>query len=86
MVYFQTKDRDLGKFWRALLSIFYGHLVYFTYGHLIHCMGMSYILWCSGIFFTVLVNCAKKNLATLPGKCDKPAEALSLQSNSILEN
>jgi hypothetical protein len=34
MVYFQTKNRNLGKLWRALqwkmlVSIFYGHLVYF---------------------------------------------------------
>jgi hypothetical protein len=34
MVYFQTKNPNLGKFWRALhrlenVDIFYGHLEYF---------------------------------------------------------
>jgi hypothetical protein len=35
MVYFQTKNWNLGTFWRVLqckicIGVFYGHLVYFT--------------------------------------------------------
>jgi hypothetical protein len=42
------------------VGIFYGHLVYISYGH----FGVP-ILWSFGIFFPVLVCCNKKNLATL---------------------
>jgi hypothetical protein len=55
---------------------FYGHLVYFT--------DIWYILWTSGIFcgnlvfFPVLVNCTKKNLAILfPDSLKKPSSPLS---------
>jgi hypothetical protein len=34
-------------------------------GHLVNFMGIWYILWSFSIFFTVLVCCTKKNLATL---------------------
>jgi hypothetical protein len=57
MVYLQTKNTDLGKYRRVLqwneFVIFIVHLVYFTaiYGHL--------------VYFSVLVYCIKKNLATL---------------------
>jgi hypothetical protein len=52
MVCFQTKNPDLGKFWRALewmemAGIFYGHLVYFT--------SNWYILRPIGIFYVQLV-------------------------------
>jgi hypothetical protein len=54
MVCFQTKNPDMGKFWRALdwknVNIFYGHLVHFVF------------IW---YIFLVLVSCIKKNLATL---------------------
>jgi hypothetical protein len=45
--------------WSILLpfGIFCGHLIYFVV--------VWYILWSFGIFLTVLVCCAKKNLATL---------------------
>jgi hypothetical protein len=51
MVYFQTKNTNLGKFWRALhrlenVNMFYGHLEYFAdigiiYGHLVHFSGFG---------------------------------------------
>jgi hypothetical protein len=50
MVYFQTKNPSLGKF--------YGQMVYF--------MVIWHIRWSFGIFFPVLVCCTEKNLATLP--------------------
>jgi hypothetical protein len=81
MVCFQTKNPNLGKFWRVLQ---WKMLVYFTdiwsilrsfvifYGHLVHFTVFCHILWTFGIvrgnlvyFFPVLVFCTKKNLATL---------------------
>jgi hypothetical protein len=67
MVYFQTKNPNWGKFWRALdwkmlsylcpFGIFYGQLGYFM---------TILVNFCSfGTFFPVLVSCATKNLATL---------------------
>jgi hypothetical protein len=52
MVYFQTKNPNLGKFRRVLqrkmsVYIFYGHCVYFT--------AIWYILWPFGIFYGRLV-------------------------------
>jgi hypothetical protein len=59
MVYFQTKNLDLGKFCRVLaiedIGIFCGRLCQF-YGHLVYFMVIWYI-------FLVLVYCTKKNLA-----------------------
>jgi hypothetical protein len=67
MVYFQTKNPNLGKFWRALD---WKMLIYFMaiwnilwrfgifYDHLVHFIFIWYIL-------LVLVSCTKKNLATL---------------------
>jgi hypothetical protein len=70
MVYFQTKNPNLGKFWRVLLAmkdvgIFYDHMVYFN--------AIPSILWPFGIFcghfgtiFQFWYICrTKKNLATL---------------------
>jgi hypothetical protein len=67
MVYFQTKNSILGKFWgveqKKDVGKFYGHFDYFT--------ANWYILWSFGIFcgllvyFHLLVCCTKKNLATL---------------------
>jgi hypothetical protein len=67
MVRFQTKNTDLGKFWRVLR---WKMLVYF--------MAVWSIIWPSGIFCgflvyltaiwhisPVFVSCSKKNLATL---------------------
>jgi hypothetical protein len=52
MVYFQTKNPNVGKFWKDLkwkmyIGIFYGRLVYFT--------TIWYILWPFGLFFGYLV-------------------------------
>jgi hypothetical protein len=67
MAYFQTKNPNLGKFWRDLQSKI---LVYVTViwhilrpfgifcGHLAYLMVIWYI-------FPILVCCTKKNLATL---------------------
>jgi hypothetical protein len=41
MTYFQTKNADLGKFWRDSQWKMKGHLVYFT--------AIWYILWPFGI-------------------------------------
>jgi hypothetical protein len=63
MVCFQTKNPNLGKFWRVLdwkmfiCIIFYGDLGDF--------MTISYHLYSFGPFFQVLVSCIKRNLATL---------------------
>jgi hypothetical protein len=67
MVYFQTKNPDSGKFWRALdwkLLIVLGPFVIFTYIWDILCpFGKFYAHL--AYFFPVLVPCAEKNLATL---------------------
>jgi hypothetical protein len=67
MVYFQTKNRTLGQFWRALQ---WKTIVYFVdiwsilrpfdilFGHLVYFVVIWYI-------FPLLVNCTKINLATL---------------------
>jgi hypothetical protein len=64
MVCFQTKNPNLGKFWRAL-----GWKIFMYF------MAIWNILWRFGIFndhlvhfFPVLVSCTKKNLATLAGR------------------
>jgi hypothetical protein len=62
MVYFQTKNPNLGKFWSALqwnmLVNFIAIHMYFT--------AVWYILWPFWSIFPVLVCCTKKNLATMP--------------------
>jgi hypothetical protein len=67
MVSFQTKNPNLGKFWRALdwkmliyLRTIWNFLRIFGifYAHLVHSVFI-------GTFFTVLVSCTWKNLATL---------------------
>jgi hypothetical protein len=67
MVYFYTKNTNLGMFWRAFewkmlvyfIPFWYILLSFVTfYVHL-------FILWSIGTFQTVLVCCTKKNLATL---------------------
>jgi hypothetical protein len=74
MVYFQTKNTKLGKFWRPLD---WKMLIYFMviwnilqtfgifYRHLGYFMTIKYILCSFGTFLLVLVSCTKKNLATL---------------------
>jgi hypothetical protein len=70
MVSFQTKNPNLGKFWRAqdwkmliyfkLFGIFYRHLGYFV--------TIWYILCSFGTFFPVWVIIEEKNPATLAGR------------------
>jgi uncharacterized membrane protein YiaA len=67
---FLNQNPNLGKFWRALelyilwpFGLFYVQLVYF--------MDIWFILWYVGIFFTILVCCTEKNLATLSLARDK---------------
>jgi hypothetical protein len=71
LVYFQTKNPNLGKFCRVLhwkmLVCFNGHLVIFPaiwyilwhfgifYGTLVHFIAIWYILWHFGIFYCTLV-------------------------------
>jgi hypothetical protein len=56
MVFIQTKNPNLGKFWRVLQR----KMLYFN--------AICSILRSFGIFFPVLVFCTKKNLATLLSK------------------
>jgi hypothetical protein len=70
MAYFQTKNPNLGKFWKVLQWNLYGYFVYFSaklyilwpncifYGHLVHFVVIGYL-------FPVLVSCTEKNMATL---------------------
>jgi hypothetical protein len=57
MAYFQTKNPNLGKFWRVLQ---WKMLIYFV--------AIWSILWLFGKFPPILVCCAEKNLATLAEK------------------
>jgi hypothetical protein len=60
MVYFQTKNPNAGKFWRALewkrlvYSIVIWNILWplgIFYGHLVYFMAIWYILWPFGIFY-----------------------------------
>jgi hypothetical protein len=67
MDYFQTKNPNLGKFWRALeckmCDKFYDHLEYFTdsWDNLLKFGTLCVHL----VFFPVLAHFLTKNLATL---------------------
>jgi hypothetical protein len=72
MVYFQTKNPNLGKILECLamkdVGKFYGHF----YGHLVYFSAIGYISWpfdmyilCFLCIFPVLVHCITENLATL---------------------
>jgi hypothetical protein len=66
MVYFQTKNPILGKFWRVLLVYFMAVWYrYFTANWWIWWSFCTYILWLFDIFFLILIRWTKKNLATL---------------------
>jgi hypothetical protein len=56
MVCFQTKKSQFGSILEGLrlenINIFYGHLEYFTYGHLGYCLTISYILCSFGTFYS----------------------------------
>jgi hypothetical protein len=53
------------------VGIFYGHLVYFRYSHLVFLrpIGCGYLVYVMAVWyiFPVLVCCTNKNLATLVG-------------------
>jgi hypothetical protein len=69
MVYFQTKNSNLGKFCRALN---WKMLIYFmviwnilrAFGMVNYCLVHFMFIW---YIFPVLVSCTKKNLASLVG-------------------
>jgi hypothetical protein len=64
MVCFQTKNPNLGTFWRVLQ---WKILAYFMIIWSIlrqYFRAIWYILWFFGIFFPILVFCTKENLAT----------------------
>jgi hypothetical protein len=85
MVCFQTKNTNLGKFWRAL---YWKMLLYFmviwnilwTYGIF---MAIWYILCSFGTLYPVLVKCTKKNLASLPSS---PIRAIDCKTLSYLRS
>jgi hypothetical protein len=62
MVYFQTRNRNLGQFWRVLQ---WNMLVYFRAIWSTHFTAICYILWSFGIYygylvyFSVLVFCGE---------------------------
>jgi hypothetical protein len=77
MVCFQTKNPNLGKFWRALN---WKMLIYFVgiskfYGHFGCFMTIWYNLCSFGTFFPVLVSCTKKNSGN-------PGAAYNIQRNA----
>jgi hypothetical protein len=67
MVYFQTKNPNLGKFWSALdlkcRYILWTSVIF--YGHLGYSMTIWYSLCSFGTFFRFGYHVARKNLATL---------------------
>jgi hypothetical protein len=66
MVYFKTKNPNLGKIWRAFnvnVGLFYGPLVYF--GAIWYILGHLVYFRPFGIYFPVLVSCTERTLATL---------------------
>jgi hypothetical protein len=70
MVYFLTKNPNLGTFWRALEWKMLVCLITIRNVSLPFCMiyGHLVILWSFVIFSPVLVYFTKKNLATLPSR------------------
>jgi hypothetical protein len=72
MAYFQTKNPDLGMFWRVLqfkMFVYY-MAMWSTFPDI------WYILWPFGIFNGYLVNCNEKNLATLHATRSKLSQML----------
>jgi hypothetical protein len=54
-----------GEPWNGKCWYSYGHLEYLTSIWYMYIVAIWYILWSFGIYFTVLVCCTQKNLATL---------------------
>jgi hypothetical protein len=75
MLHFQTKNHNLGKFFRVLQRKMLVHFMALSstlrpfdifYGHLVCFMAIWYILWYFAIGISpVLVRCSNKHLATL---------------------
>jgi hypothetical protein len=68
MVYFQTKNPNLGKFWRALdrkILIYFIAICYILRTFAIFCDQWVHFAFIRYIFFSVLVSRTKENLATL---------------------
>jgi hypothetical protein len=67
MVYFETKNPTLGKFWRALDGKMLQYLI--AIWNILRTLGICHDLLVHFVFmwyiFPVLVSCAKKNLVTL---------------------
>jgi hypothetical protein len=87
MADFQTKNRNLGTFWRAL---HFKLLVYFLVIWSILLpydifMDICYILWQFGILVPGLVFCTKKNLAT-PGHVVMAAHFLVAKKSSEISS
>jgi hypothetical protein len=60
MVYFQTKNPNLGRGFEWKMMLYFCSIC-----HLPYFMANWYIFWLFGIFCPALVSCRKKNLATL---------------------
>jgi hypothetical protein len=65
MVYFQTKNVHLDKFWRALEWKMLVDFIGIFYGHLVQLKDVWYSLRSFGIFFPIWCVWTKKNLSTL---------------------
>jgi hypothetical protein len=61
MIYIQTQNLNLGKFWRALHRLENVYVFYVNWEYL---SDNWYILSSFGKLFPVLVSCIDKNLAT----------------------
>jgi hypothetical protein len=69
MVYFQTKNTNLGKFWKALKSKMSEYFmaiwnILWPFGTFYGHFGNLVVMWY--IFFSVLVYCIKKNQSGSP--------------------
>jgi hypothetical protein len=66
MVYFQTKNPNLGKIWGAWSGKGWYYIIYMAM-NILQPFGIVYgqlvIYWQAGTFSAVLVHCVKKNLA-----------------------
>jgi hypothetical protein len=69
---FETKNLNLGKFWKylqwkVLVYLTYGHLFYILYVNLVYFVAIrnSLVIWYIVSSFGLLVYCSKNNLATL---------------------
>jgi hypothetical protein len=87
MVYFQPQNPNLGKFGRVLqwkMSAYLWTSGIFN-GHFVHCLSIMYILRSLGIFFSVLVCCTNKNLATLAhSECGRNVTGAILRKRPFL--